>query len=517
MTFAVLKQKLLNSVFVKGAVILAIGALLCKLIGAVYRVPLTNILGSEGMGLYQLIYPVFTLLLVISSSGIPNGISRLIAEKIAKGQPKYAKKIITISIVLMLVVGVLFSLLLYIFSDNIAHLQGNPLASNGYKTIAPSVLLVGLISVFRGVFQGYNVMTPTAVSQIVEQLVKLVLGLGLGYLLLVYGVEYGVAGALLGITIGELLCLVYLVLKYYISKKSLSISLSREDDLPSAFSIVKEIVKVVLPMTLASTFMPIILVVDSVLIVNLLIGAGNSVIDATSMYGLYSGVVNTVINMPVVVATAVATALIPIICSFFAQGKTIEAKAKIDSAFESIMYVSIPCFLVFLLFGGDIVRFLFPSVVESNTSVANMLMVIGSLNVILISIVQVSSAILQCVDKLWIPAFSMFVGCLTKIFIVILLIGNMGILAGMIASVVCYLIVTLINLHFLNVHSEISIAFLPKCLSITAVAIGMSYIIRFFLYPPLGEWGTILALGLGASIYLLLLWVFDIRYRLQNQ
>ena len=507
MSFAKIKSTLIKSKFVKGAVILSIGAVLCKLIGAVYRVPLTNILGSEGMGLYQLIYPIFTLLLVVSSSGIPNGISRLISEKIALGQRAYVKRIIKVSILLMVVVGLVMSFIMYFFADDIAYMQGNPLASSGYKTIAPSILFVALISVFRGIFQGQNNMTPTAVSQIIEQTVKLVLGLGLGYLALGSGIQYGVAGALLGITIGELLSLVYLAIQYSTNKRLL-VYISRDNFVPSHFKVIKEIIKVVFPITLASVFMPIILVVDSVLLVNLLQSSGLSVSQATSDYGLYSGIANTVINMPVVVASALATVLVPTMCAYLVNNQKELATSKVNSAFESIMFVAVPCFFVFLLFGGDIVEFLFPSVIDDNNyNMSKMLMIVGSINVLLISIVQVTASILQCVNKLWVPALGMFVGCLIKIGISILLVGSMGILAGMIASVMCYLIVAIINLRYVNEELDIKLAYLPICLSVSAICIAISYIIKFFLYDMLGVWGSVLGIGLGAGIYLFILWI----------
>ena len=508
MSFAKLKSKIFKSNFVKGAIILSVGAIICKLIGAVYRVPLTNILGSEGMGLYQMVYPIFTLLLVISSSGIPNGISRLISAKSALWQKEYVKKIIKLSLILMLVIGLIFSLVMFFFSDELAHMQGNPLASNGYKAIAPSILLVALISVFRGVFQGQNNMTPTAISQIIEQVIKLVLGLGIGYIGLGFGLEYGVAGALLGISIGELISLIYLIIHYNINKKHLDNLIAKDDYVPKNMTIIKEILHIVIPITLASTFMPIILVVDSVLLVNLLSNAGLTTADATSAYGLYSGVANTVINMPVVVASALATVLVPTICAYLTNKEVSKATDKINSAFESIMFIAVPAFLGFLFFGGDIIRFLFPSVItDSNYDVGNMLMIIGSINVLLISIVQVTSSILQCINKLWVPAIGMFVGCLVKVGISILLISTMGILAGMIASVVCYLIVAVINLKFVNDLVEVNLSYAPICLCASVIFIGISYIIRFFLYDLIGVWGSILALALGAIVYVFILWV----------
>lgn len=511
MSFAQLKTAFKTTTFVKGAIILSLGAVICKLIGAVYRIPLTNILGAEGMGLYQMVYPIFTLLLVVATSGVPNAISRLISEKTALGQKDYACKIIRTSAWLMLFIGVLFSLVLFVFSDDLSVMQGNPMTSKAYKVISPSIVIVAMLSVFRGVFQGLGNMTPTAVSQIIEQLVKLVFGLLFAYLLLDKGSEFAVAGALLGITLSELISLVYIGLNYARKKKSLFVN-SIDPFTPKTSDVVREILRLVCPMTLASSFMPIILVVDSVLLVNLLQASGLSTAEATADYGLYSGVASTIINMPVVVATAVATAIVPLICSLLAKKDFATANKKINSALDSVLVISIPAFLGFLFFGGEIAKFLFPAVTNGdNENVVNTLMCMGSMNVLLISIVGLTSACLQCMNKLYAPALGMFIGCLAKIFISIVLVGYFGIVAGMIASLVCYLMVACVNLRFLGTEINISFANAPVYTLSSVVFVAVAYILRFFLSEMFGVFGTILAIALAGGVYLLLIWFFMLR------
>lgn len=511
MSFAKIKERFAPTIFVKGAIILSLGAIICKLIGAIYRIPLTNILGEQGIGLYQMVYPIFTLLLVIASSGVPNAISRLIAEKTALGQKNYIRKIIHTSVWLMLAIGLVFSLVLFVFADELGEMQGNPMVSSAYKVISPSVVIVTMISVFRGVFQGMGNMTPTAISQIIEQLVKLVFGLLFAYLLRGEGSGAMVVGALFGITLSELFSLIYITLSYINKRRTFAIR-PLDSFTPKTGDVVREILRLVCPVTLASSFMPIILVVDSVMLVNLLQASGQSVAKATASYGLYSGVANTIINMPIVVATAIATAIVPVVCTLLAKKDFVTASKKINLALDSVLAISIPAFLGFLFFGGEIARFLFPVVASGdNENVVNMLMQMGSINVILISIVGLSSACLHCLNRLYAPAFGMFVGCLAKIFISIVLVWHFGIVAGMIASVICYLLVACVNLRFLGSEVNISLTNAPVYMLASVVFVAVAYIIRSFLTGAFGTFGTILSIALAGGVYLLLIWLFMLR------
>lgn len=163
--------------FIFGAVIVALGGFLSKLIGAFYRIPLTNLLGGEGIGLYQLIFPVYCILLDFSSVGVPTALSKLIAERRARGEEEEGTHLLQASFRLLLLLGVTGSIALFCFSDLLANAQGNPLAAPSYRALAPAVFFVSAISCFRGYFQGKSRMFPTASSQVIEQVVKLGAGL----------------------------------------------------------------------------------------------------------------------------------------------------------------------------------------------------------------------------------------------------------------------------------------------------------------------------------------------------
>lgn len=205
--------------FLSGVMILFAAGVVAKVLGAIYRIPLTWLLGANGLGMYQLVYPLFSLILVLSSTGMPTAISRVTAGYVARGQMAAARLTLRISLRLLLVIGTIFALLLALGSVGIASLQGNLNLYICYLGLVPAVILVSVLSALRGYFQGCSNMTPTAASQLVEQGGKLIFGLLLGYLLLPMGIEYGTLGALLGVSVSELFAVAIMLYFYRKAQK----------------------------------------------------------------------------------------------------------------------------------------------------------------------------------------------------------------------------------------------------------------------------------------------------------
>ena len=260
--------------------------LMVKVIGALYKIPLFNLLGTEGIGLYQMVFPVYALLLTFSGGGVSTAMTRLVGE--GYNGEDLLKKCLKI----FAPIGLFFTFFLLIFANKIAFLQGNELASGLYRAISPSVFFVSLIACVRGYFQGKSNFTPTALSQVIEQLVKAVSGLIA--LLLVQGsiLLKGII-ACLAITLSELIALLFLLIKLKISKEKSKENIIKEEKLISygyAF-------KFILPITLSSIVLPIASFLDSFIAINALKGIFYD--KATSLYGIYTGGVDAVISLPV--------------------------------------------------------------------------------------------------------------------------------------------------------------------------------------------------------------------------
>ena len=268
--------------FLKSVFILSLGGFIAKLLGAFYRIPLTNIIGSYGMGIYQLVFPLFSLLLTNSTAGIPVAVSKLVAEKAAVGQHKQAHKVFNTALVMLATFGLIGSALLFFLSNNIAALQGNGDAATAYKIIAPSVFLVCIISAYRGYFQGLMQMSPTAVSQIVEQVVKMTVGLVCA-IKFMPDVIKSVNFAILGVTLSEVAATVLLFVMYLFQKRK------KTDDVGNLQPFdrkktVKSLLILCLPITLSGLIIPLTQLVDSVLVLNIL-----KTSNATELYGLWAG------------------------------------------------------------------------------------------------------------------------------------------------------------------------------------------------------------------------------------
>ncbi len=457
--------------FLLGTVLLALASFLSKVIGAIYRIPLTNILGAEGLGLYQLIFPLYSTILVFCSTGVPNAIAKIIAT----GTEQDGKKAIKLSLLFFTGVSLVFALLLVLLSKYIAILQGNAQVAVVYIGIAPAIIFVGVLSVLRGFFQGKQNVVPTSISMIVEQVFKLILGLFFAQLLIPKGIMYGALGAVLGVSASEFIALIVITIEYiFFNKKQKFLPYNNSD------ITIKNILSTALPITFSSMIMPITILVDSFLIVNLLKSINFSVNEATNLYGILTGVVNSLINLPVVLSLSVATMVIPIVSKLYKNNNQLQVAQKSSSAFQLALLIAIPCFFVFCVYPDLIINFLFKNGLKvgeiDEFYVASTLLRIGSISIIFIALVQIATTILQSINKAKIPIYTMIGSCLLKIAltIILVLIPNINIYGAIISSVVCYGVCALANMFILKKYIKVRVSirydiFLPILASVMMI------------------------------------------------
>lgn len=430
-------QKIKNNPILKGATFLGLGAFFSKILGAIYRVPLTNLLGGYGLGLYQMVFPVYSLLLDFSGAGVPSALSGLIASE--EEREKSAYNYLISSIKLLFFIGIIGSLFMLILARPLSLLQGNGMATLSYVSLAPAVFAVSLISCLRGYFQGQMNMVPTAISQIIEQVVKLSMGL-LFVNLFLPNVEKAVAGATLAITFSEFIALFVLYSIYTRDKKVRGINFSY--DKQNQKQQIKKIIKTTVPITLIGIAIPLSHVIDSFLTINIL---STYRADATALYGLLFGVVHTVINLPVSICYGVSTVAIPAVSS----AKThLEKSKKTKSVIFLTLLLSIPCAVFCLLFSPFVINFLFRSLSIEEKLVAVNLLKLTCPSIILLSLVQTTNAVLIGKNKHFQPLLSLGVGVMVKtvLNIVLLSVPSINIYGGGVGLNACYFIACLINL-----------------------------------------------------------------------
>ena len=427
-----------NSQIIKGVTSLVSGTLLVKIIGAIYRIPLTNFLGSTGLGLYQMIFPVYCILLDFSGSGVPGAISKIIASHEREGREVYAVKILKTSLKLLFKIGIMGSFSLILLSYPISVLQGDANAFLGYVTLSPAIFLVGLISCFRGYFQGLMVMNKTAVSQVLEQVFKLAFGL-LFVMALMPNVPLAVAGATFAVTISEAVSLAFLFVSYKRKEKVVNqtVVISKEE----IQVLNKRLFKITLPITITGIMIPLTHFIDSFVVINVL---STYLDNATSLYGIFSGMVHTVINLPVAVLYSLAVIALPSVSS---KVRGEERKTAIDRLILITGVGGAILSIFTYLFSGTVVNLLYPALsgVERETCIN--LLKLSSPGVLLLSVLQTQNATLVASDKLYVPVVSLGVSVILKtvLQISLLFIPSINIYGSAIASIACYFFAVMIN------------------------------------------------------------------------
>lgn len=430
-----MKQK--NSIL-RGATSLGIGAFISKLIGAIYRVPLTNIIGGVGLGLYQMVFPVYAILLDFSGAGVPSALSKLISSEREKREYS-AQSYLNTSIRVLLMFGLICSAIMAIAAKPLAKIQGDESAYIAYLFLAPAITFVSLISCFRGYFQGLMKMGYTATSQIVEQVIKLCFGLLFAFIFK-QNIPLAVGGATLAISISEIVALVYLVISYKRHKKAnpFAFVFSRKD----FFNQAKTIIKTTVPITLIGIMIPLSQVIDSFLIINLIKLYRE---DGTLLYGLFSGVVMTLINLPVSICYGVSTSTIPAVSG--AKDVSEQNKNAIKALLLTAL-VSVGFWVGLAYFSDTVIGMLFGRLSVIEREITRKLLLISCPCILLLSILQTSNAVLIGKGKLYSPLLSMFLGVVVKTILNILLLSvpSINIYGSAVAVIACYFVACLVNL-----------------------------------------------------------------------
>ncbi len=425
--------------FLKGAAWIAVGGFAAKLIGALYRIPLTNLIGGRGLGLYQMVYPVYCLLLTVSATGIPSSIAKLTAEKIGKGESD--KQVFHTSMKLFLVIGLCGTALMAIVAPFLAKAQGSSEVLGGYYALAPSVLLVSAISVFRGWFQGRNKMFPTAASEVTEQVIKVGFGLLFAYLFR-ERVERAVVFLLLAVSLSELVALGLMCLLY----KRVPATEKKEKE--GGMVGVKSILRLSIPVTFSSILLPLSALLDSVLAPRLLSVYAT---DSVTLYGLFAGGAVTVINLPVSVCYGIAAASVPAVARAAAR------KRKGDSPRKRIFFsllvtlaVAVPSAAGLYLFAEPAAKIIFRSLKGEELAILTGLIKAFSISALTLSLVQTLSACLTAQGKPQYAALSMLAGVTVKTVLYSLWLKNpeVSVYGLAYATNICYLVVVALNFLF---------------------------------------------------------------------
>ena len=431
--------------FLSGALILTVANALVNLIGALYKIPLANLIDTTGMNYYNDGYQIYALLFVLSTAGVPVAISKMVSEAVAKGRTNEPKKILKNGLVIFGAVGLALTFAMIAFVRPLSRLLQNGTTVNYcLAMIAPSVFFVCVSAVIKGYFQGYKCMVPTACFQVIEAMFKLV-GIGIILILIQKGYQgnYMVlaCGGILGVTFGSFVASVFMVIRLLCEK-----DFGKHDPnaLPSFSNgkINKIIITLAIPISLSSTVMSITSTLDMFLVKYSLKQFGLSIEQVKDVYGAYTGATSSLFNLPPSVTVTVGIAVLPFLTSAFAKNRQNEAFRNMRSASKVVSLIAMPCAMGMSVMSEPIIKLLYT---QSYWEVAIPALRILAVSIFFVSFVSLTGVFLQSVGRVKITLATMAIGAVMKLTVNVIMVQKIGILGAPIGTFACYGSIFILN------------------------------------------------------------------------
>lgn len=495
----------------KGAMILSIAVFISKIIGILYRIPLTDAIGDAGNGIFAPAYQVYMVMLTLSSVALPTAISKMVSERVAIGAYEDAQRVYKIAMRYSIIVGAILSIVLWVGADVIATTFFNMKeAAWPMRALVPAIFIVAIMAVMRGYFQGMNSMTPTAISQVVEQFVHAIVSVGLAYLLISTSLEAAVVGASFGTSVGALFALGVLVLVYYMMtpsiKKRLRKSKTTTDE--SSGEILKKILVMSIPIMISSSIFSIMGMIDYTMIYQILpntiekisqmglldtlpISDPSVLLDQASIVnslgGQFSTKYTSLLNLPVSLILTLGMAVIPAISASMARQDFKDVRRKTKMVLKIGMLFAAPATIGLMIFGKQIVGMLYASAPDGGE-----LLTYGAISVIFITIAQLTTGVLQGMGKQAVPTAHAAIACGVKVIfnIILLSMPSMHIYGVVHSTTICYFIYAALNVIYLmrTMHIHLNVKQIIIKPVLVAVVMGVvSYLLYALLYKFIGH------------------------------
>lgn len=446
-------EKTKTSNFLKQGSVLAIASILVRMIGLLYRIPMANIIGDEGMGIYSAAFEIYNILLIISSYGMPMAVSKMVSTKCAQKRYKNAYFIFRCSMIFSMITGGAAALFVYFGAEMLeakffSKYQGIAIP---LRVLAPTIFIVAVMGVFRGLFQGRKTMMPTAVSQIFEQIVNAFVSVAAAYMLMrshsasseisAWGAAGGTMGTLFGAGIALLILIfIYMLYRPVMKKQMRRDHVSTKESLGITY---KLIFCTVIPIILSQTVYQLSGIIDVTLFNAVMGSKGHSGTTVSSLLGVYSTNYRTLVSVPIAISTAMASSMVPGLVTSFMQQDKKEVQRKISLTVKFNMLIAFPAAMGFAVLAEPIIRLIFPS---SNYRVGAIMLMTGSVCVIFYALSTVTSGVLQSIDRMNLPVIHSLASLIVHIVLVFVLLKftELGVYALVIGNVtypllVCYL------------------------------------------------------------------------------
>lgn len=501
--------------------ILAMAGVIARLIGLIYRVPMQRTIGDAGMGYYSAAFQIYSLMLIISSYSLPVAVSKLIAGYTARDEYKNAKRIYNCSMLLACFTGGITCLIVFFCADFLAGLIKLPKSAIALRILAPTLLVVAIMGVMRGFFQGNGSMVPTATSQLVEQIINAIVsvvaakflfdyGLGVSGLLRDddYAAAYGAAGGTLGTSAGALAGLICLIIVYLISKRDFNYRVRHDENRHSdTFGrMLFALILTVLPVLLSTTVYNLSDILDQGIFNYVMDTKGLSEVKAEH-WGIFSTKYKVLTNVPVALASAVCSSMMPSLTGCIRREEYKIARRKVSLAMRFTMILSIPCAVGLAVLGKPIISTLF----QGEVDIPATMLKIGSIAVVFYSMSTLSNGVLQGIDKLNIPVRNAAIALVLHVGILYFMLDvfNMGLYGVVISCVLFALIMCILNWlairKYLNYQQEIVRTFVIP--TVSSIFMGLvAWLSNFLISKALSSFVSLaISIALSVCVYFVLL------------
>ena len=494
--------------FLHGTMLLAMATAIVKVIGALYKIPLNAIIGEQGFGYYSTAYEIYTVLLMISTAGLPVAMSRMISQASSLGNYRQVRKIYTVSRTIFLSLGLIGTLLMTLFCKQLAAFQEQPDAWAAIGTLGPCCFLICLMSTYRGFFQGQSNMLPTSISQVLEAVCKLIVGIAAALLIKFYwhSIPLAAGGAIFGVTMSCLISSFYLNRCFRKAFKEMPASCEPVD---SGKDIAKGLLAIAIPITIGSAGLQILTVLETKIYMSQLLTFLTQD-QADTQKGIYN-MTQTIFNMPCAFITPITISIIPAITAQITSGDAKAARITEESAVRVTGLISAPC-AVGLAVLAEPVTALLGGYTGEKLALSTSLMTVLGVCIVFNALVLLTNAIMQAHGHVNLPVINMFIGGAVKLVAVFILTGNpnIGILGTPIGSLLCYLCITVLNLFTIRKVLPEAPAIVRNMLRsiVSAILMGVAVFGTWYgITAALGNVSRIIACGapiaVGVVVYVI--------------